>query len=81
MVNGINSSQLPYAGYPANAVGATPVTRDIASYCYDTQRPHVAKTYGYLTGEHKESYTWPVIGLISSLVALGIVNTIKRGRI
>ena len=44
MVNGI-SPNIPYSGYPANATGATPVTRDIASYCYDTQKNNISKDY------------------------------------
>ncbi len=74
MVNGISSSYVPYAGFPANATGATPVTKDIASYCYDTQRPSISKTYGYLTTEEKENYTWPVVGTIVSALALMAVR-------
>ena len=48
MMNSVNSF-VPYQNYPYNATGATPVTKDIASYCYDTQRPDISKTYGYLT--------------------------------
>lgn len=76
MVNGI-SSNIPYAGYPANAAGATRVTKDIASYCYDTQRPYIAETYGYLTSKDKTSYTWPVIGAVVSAVSLLTVAAMK----
>ena len=31
MVQGVYASQIPYQGYPSNAVGATKVTKDIAS--------------------------------------------------
>lgn len=66
MVNGLSPSNIPYQGFPANAVGATPVTKDIASYCYDTQRTNIAKTYHHLTSEDKQSYTWPIIGAVVS---------------
>ena len=79
MVNGISSSYLPYNGYPANATGATQVTKDIASYCYDTQRPSISKTYGYLTSEHKPDYKWPVIGSIVAALSFVGVRLIKRG--
>ncbi len=76
MVNGI-SSFVPYQGYPANATGATPVTKDIASYCYDTQRPNISKTYTYLTTEDKPNYTWPVIGAVVSALSLLTVAGLK----
>ena len=79
MVNGINSSYVPYSGYPANATGATQVTKDIASYCYDTQRPAIAETYEYLTTDHKPDYKWPVIGSIVGALSLVAVRLIKRG--
>ena len=79
MVNGINSSYVPYSGYPANATGATQVTKDIASYCYDTQRPKIAETYGYLTSNEKPDYTWPVIGTVVSALSLIAVRFIRRG--
>ncbi len=78
MVNGISSSQVPYQGYPANAVGATRVTKDIASYCYDTQRTNIGKTYAYLTTEEKHNYTWPVVGLVTSFLSLLAVRMITR---
>lgn len=77
MVNGITSPHIPYAGYPANAVGATQVTKDIASSCFDTQRPYIAKTYNYLMTEDKPSYTWPVIGAVVSALSLIGVAAIK----
>ena len=77
MGNGISSSRIPYAGYPANATGATPVTRDIASYCFDAQRPYIAKTYEYLTTEEKPSYTWPIIGAAVSFLSLIGVAALK----
>ncbi len=76
MVNGI-SSNIPYVGYPANATGATPVTKDIASYCYDTQRPNISETYGYLTSDNKQNYTWPVIGAVVSALSLITVAAMK----
>lgn len=76
MVNGLPSN-IPYAGYPANAVGATPVTKDIASYCYDTQRPNISKTYGYLTSQDKTSCTWPVIGAVVSALSLLAVTAMR----
>lgn len=78
MVNGMSPSNIPYQGFPYNAVGATPVTKDIASYSYDTQRPNIAKTYGYLTTEDKPKYTWPVIGLVVSTLSLAALKYIKR---
>lgn len=80
MVNGISSSYVPYSGYPHNATGATPVTKDIASYCYDTQRPSIAKTYDYLTSENKTSLKWPIVGVVTSFLSLLAVAAIKRGR-
>lgn len=76
MVNGLPSN-VPYAGYPGNAIGATPVTKDIASYCYDTQRPNIAKTYDYLTTQEKPSYTWPIIGAVVSALSLLTVAAMK----
>lgn len=80
MVNGISSSYVPYSGYPYNATGATQVTKDIASYCYDTQRPSIAKTYDYLTSENKQNLTWPIVGVVTSFLSLLAVSAIKRGR-
>ena len=77
MTNSI-SSRVPYAGYPYNATGATPVTKDIASYCYDTQRPYIQKTTNFLTTEDKTSYKWPLIGAIVSALSLIAVTAIKR---
>ena len=79
MVNGISSTYIPYSGYPANATGATQVTKDIASYCYDTQRPSISETYGYLTSDHKPDYKWPAIGAAVSLIGLLAARFIKRG--
>lgn len=76
MMNSVNSF-VPYQNYPYNATGATPVTKDIASYCYDTQRPDIAKTYGYLTSDQKPSYTWPVIGAVVSAISLLTVAALK----
>lgn len=80
MVNRISSSYVPYNGYPNNATGATPVTKDIASYCYDTQRPSINKTYGYLTTEQNENLTWPIVGVVTSFLSLLAVGALKRGR-
>ena len=80
MVNGLSPSNIPYQGFPANAVGATHVTKDIASYCYDTQRTNIAKTYHHLTSEDKQSYTWPIIGAVVSFLSLLAVTSIKRGK-
>jgi len=77
MTNSI-SSRIPYAGYPYNATGATPVTKDIASYCFDTQRPYIQKTTDYLTSENNQSYKWPIIGTIVSAISLLAVAAIKR---
>ena len=77
MVNGIPSSNIPYAGFPYNATGATPVTKDIASYCYDTQRPYISQTYGYLTSDNKQNYTWPVVGAVVSALSLLTVAAMK----
>lgn len=80
MVNGISSSYVPYSGYPNNATGATPVTKDIASYCYDTQRPSIAKTYDYLTSDNKQNLTWPIVGVVTSFLSLLAVSALKHGR-
>ena len=77
MSNVTNSSYVPYANYPYNAIGANNVTKDIASYSYDGQRPDVAKTYEFLTSEHKPSYTWPVIGTVVSAISLIVVSALK----
>ncbi len=77
MMNNISSSYIPYQGYPANATGATQVTKDIASYCYDTQRPNISKTYGYLISEEKPNYTLPVIGALVSFMSLIGVAALK----
>ena len=77
MVNGINSSYVPYSGYPANATGATQVTKDIASYCYDTQKNNISKTYGYLTSDEKPNYTWPIVGVAVSALSLLAMKFIK----
>ncbi len=73
----VTQSNIPYVGYPANAVGATPVTKDIASYCYDTQKPHISETYGYLTSNQKQNYTWPIIGTVVSALSLLTVTAMK----
>lgn len=78
MVNGIYSSMTPYQGYPSNAIGANTTTKDIASYCYDTQRNDISETYGYLTSNDKPSYKWPVIGTIVSAISLITVAAMKR---
>ncbi len=86
MVNGIPPSMVPYRsyqdyqGYPANAVGATQMTKDIASYCYDTQKPNISKTYSYLTSDTNPSYTWPVIGVVVSALSLLTVAAMKKGK-
>ena len=49
------SSRIPYAGYPHNATGATPVTKDIASYCFDTQRPYIQRTTEFVTSQDKQN--------------------------
>lgn len=77
MVQGYSPSTVPYQGYPHNAVGATQVTKDIASYSYDTQRPNIAKTYGYLTTEDKPKYLWPSIGLAVSFLSMLALKFIK----
>ncbi len=77
MVQGVYSSQIPYQGYPANAVGATKVTKDIASYCYDTQKNNISKTYGYLTSDEKPNYTWPIVGVAVSALSLLAMKFIK----
>ena len=78
MVHCIYASQIPYQGYPTNAVGATKVTKDIASYCYDTQRNNIAKTFGHLTSEEKPDYTWPIVGAAVSAISLLALKFIKR---
>ncbi len=77
MVIGVYSSQIPYQGFPSNAVGATKVTKDIASYCYDTQKNNISKTYTYLTTDDTPSYKWPVIGTVVSLLSLAALRYIK----
>ena len=76
----ISSSQLPYAGYPHNAVGANNTTKDSASYCYDTQRPAIAENYTYLTSDNKQNLTWPIVGTIVSFLSLLIIGKLKGGR-
>lgn len=86
MVKGIPPSMMPYRvyqdyqGYPANAVGATQMTKDIASYCYDTQKPNISKTFSYLTDDSKPSYTWPIIGTVVSAISLIALTAMKKGR-
>ena len=80
MVNGVSSSYVPYNGYPHNATGATQVTKDIASYCYDTQRPNIAKNYAYLTSDNKQSLTWSIVGVVTSFLSLLAISALKRGR-
>lgn len=78
MVNGVSSS-IPYQGYPHNCTGATPVTKDIASYCYDTQRPSIADTFAHLTTKDKPSYTLPIIGCVASFLSiLGVKALLKK---
>ncbi len=77
MVQGIYSSQIPYQGYPSNAVGATKVTKDIASYCFDTQKNNISKTYTFLTTEEKPNYTWPIVGLAVSALSLLALKRIR----
>ncbi len=77
MVNGISSPHIPYNGYPGNAIGETQVTKDIASTCFDAQRPYIAKTYEFLTTEEKPSYTLPVIGAVVSFLSLIGVAALK----
>ena len=77
MVHGVYASQIPYQGYPSNAVGATKVTKDIASYCFDTQRNEISKTYGYLTSDEKPSYKWPVVVVVVSALSLLAMKFIK----
>lgn len=78
MAYNFNSSLTPYSGYPANAVGVTPVTKDIASYSYDTQRQNIQKTYNYLTTEQKTDYTWPIVGVAVSALACLAVKFLKK---
>lgn len=78
MVQGMNSSYIPYQGYPSNAVGATKVTKDIASYCYDTQKNNISQTYSYLTTNDNPSYKWPVIGTVVSLLSLIAVRCMSK---
>lgn len=78
MVQGVTSSFIPYQGYPANATGATGVTKDIASYCYDTQKNNISKTYTYLTTDDNPSYKWPVIGTVVSLISLIAVRCMRH---
>ena len=77
MVQSVYSSQIPYQGYPSNAVGATKVTKDIASYCFDTQKNNISKTYSYLTTEEKPNYKWPIMGLAVSALSLLAMKYIK----
>ena len=77
MVQGIYSSQIPYQGYPSNAVGTTKVTKDIASYCFDTQKNNISKTYTFLTTEEKPNYTWPIVGLAVSALSLLALKRIR----
>lgn len=77
----ISSSHLPYAGYPPNAVGANNTTKDLSSYCYDTQRNAIAKSYTYSVTENKQDLTWPVVGSIVSFLSLLAIGYIKRGKI
>lgn len=76
----INSSYHPYAGYPNNAVGANNTTKDIASYCYDTQRNAIARSYEFITSDSKQSLTWPIVGTLVSFLSLIAVGIIKKGR-
>ena len=76
-MNGV-SSFTPYAGYPYNATGATPVTKDIGSHCFDTQRPNIEKTNAYLMSDNKQNYTWPIIGTAVSALSLLTVIALKR---
>lgn len=76
----ISSSQLPYTGYPHNAVGANNTTKDLASYCYDTQRPAISENYAYLTTDNKQNLTWPIVGSVVSFLSLLAIGAIKRGR-
>jgi len=76
----ISSSYLPYAGYPPNASGANNMTKDIASYCYDTQRQAIGETFTYLTSDNKQNLTWPIVGTIVSFLSLLAVGALKRGR-
>jgi len=76
-----SSSYLPIAGYPPNATGACEMTKNNASYCYDTQRNAINKTYTHLTSEQKPNLTWPIVGAVTSMLSLIAVSAIKRGRI
>ncbi len=77
MIQSVYPSQIPYQGYPANAVGATKVTKDIASYCFDTQKNDISKTYAFLTTDEKPNYTWPVLGLVVSALSLIAIRFLK----
>lgn len=79
-MSNISSSYLPYAGYPHNAVGANNTTKDIASYCYDTQRNAIAKNYAYITSDDKQNLTWPIVGVVTSFLSLLAVGALKKGR-
>ena len=70
-------SYIPDAGYPANCVGATNVTKNIAKSHYDTQRPQIAKSDAQIYNPPKPDYTWPVIGLVVSAIATAIVSKMK----
>lgn len=78
MVQGVSSSYIPYQGFPHNAVGANNVTKDIASYCYDTQKTNIGKTYSFLTTDDTPSYKWPIIGVVTSLLSLIALKYIKH---
>lgn len=78
MLSTVNSSQIPYANYPHNAVGSTPVTKDIASLSYDTQKPMIAKQQAYFASDRKQNLTWPIVGIVTSFLSLLAIRAIKR---
>ncbi len=63
----VNYQPVKYS-YPPNTKGAAKMTEVIAKENYDLQM--------YKT-EHKPSYTWPVIGMVSSVLAFIAVKLIK----
>lgn len=71
------TSNVASVGYPPNTVGATPMTKIIAEDAYDTMRPEIARAIEKRENPSKPSYTWPLIGLLVSAVAMIVVNRAK----
>ncbi len=76
----ISSPSVPSYGYPPNAVARTNMTKYMSEYNYDTNRQEIADSFEKLVNPPKPNYTWPIIGLATSIIGTLVLCGIKRGK-